>query len=374
MAKSESKKKTRSDKFPLTLHPTGQYCKKIKGKIYYFGTDKRTALERYFDQAAYLHSGKPIRPTALIGDLSLKTLCNMYLDHQETRAKVGEIRWRHVNDQTSCLRSFVKFVGPNRLVLYVSTIDLQNYRNKLIKLGRSANTINNAISIIKAMFNWAVDNEIIESCPRLKAIKKVPLPKRERPTFSASEIQALLNHASIQMKAFIWLGLNCGFGCTDCAELQWKNLDLENGRVNLPRGKTGINRNLPLWPETIRALKEVPKLGELVFYTRRGNPWVRTIRTVEKEGTEKYTKDDSVSKEFAKLMKKAGIKAEKGVGFYTLRRTAATLAANSGDPFAVQKLLGHADVKMASTYVQNISEQTDRVINHSRQIIIQGGS
>ena len=31
--KSNSKRKTRSDKFPLTLHPTGQYCKKIKGKL-----------------------------------------------------------------------------------------------------------------------------------------------------------------------------------------------------------------------------------------------------------------------------------------------------------------------------------------------------
>lgn len=29
------KRKTRSDKFPLTFHPTGQYCKKIKGKIHY---------------------------------------------------------------------------------------------------------------------------------------------------------------------------------------------------------------------------------------------------------------------------------------------------------------------------------------------------
>jgi integrase len=374
MAKSNPQRETRSDKFPLTLHKTGQFCKKIRGKIYYFGNDKKVALSRYIKQAPYLHSGRI--PKAQFGEeeLSIKTLCNLYLDHQESRAAIEEIKPRHLYDQTFLLRDFVRFVGSNRVVSDIATVDLQNYRKKLIKSGKAPSTINNRMTAVKAMYNWAVDNEIIESCPRLKAVKKVPLPKIERPTFSASEIQALLNHASIQMKAFIWLGLNCGFGCTDCAELQWKHLDLENGRVNLPRGKTGINRNLPLWPETIHALKEVPKLGELVFYTRRGNPWVRTIRTAEKDGTEKYTKDDSVSKEFAKLMKKAGIKAEKGVGFYTLRRTAATLAASSGDPFAVQKLLGHADVKMASTYFQNISEQTDRVINHSRQIIIQGGS
>ena len=56
--KSNSKRKTRSDKFPLTLHPTGQYCKKIKGKLYYFGTEKKVASQRYLEQAAYLHTGR----------------------------------------------------------------------------------------------------------------------------------------------------------------------------------------------------------------------------------------------------------------------------------------------------------------------------
>jgi hypothetical protein len=58
MTKSKYQGKTRSDKFPLTLHKTGQFCKKIKGKIYYFGTDKKTAFNRYLEQAAYLRADK----------------------------------------------------------------------------------------------------------------------------------------------------------------------------------------------------------------------------------------------------------------------------------------------------------------------------
>ena len=49
------KRKSRSDKFPLTLHTTGQYCKKVKGKMYYFGSDRKEALQKYLDQSTYLH-------------------------------------------------------------------------------------------------------------------------------------------------------------------------------------------------------------------------------------------------------------------------------------------------------------------------------
>jgi integrase len=296
-------------------------------------------------------------------------MCNLYLDHQESRVTVGDVKPRHVSDQVSLLRAFVRFAGAQRLVSDITTLDLQNYRTKLVRAGNSANTVNNRIAAVKAMYNWALDNELIDRSPRLRALKKVTPQKAERPTFTASQIWRLLEHAGVQMRGMIWLGLNCGFGCTDCAELRWKNLDLVNARVTFPRGKTGIGRNLPLWPETVQALQVVPNCGELVFYTHSGNPWVRTISSRQEDGTTKYTKDDAVTKEFAKLVKKAGIEAPKGVGFYSLRRTAATMAANSGDPFAVQKLLGHADVKMASTYVQNISEQTDRVINQSRKLV-----
>ena len=128
MSKSNKKsRKTRSDKLPLTLHPTGQYCKKIKGKLYYFGTDKKQALQRYLEDAAILHSGKVVTRGSEKESISLKHLCNLYLEQQEDRVSVGQIKMRHFYDQTVLLRNFVRFIGPNRILSDISTKEYPGY-------------------------------------------------------------------------------------------------------------------------------------------------------------------------------------------------------------------------------------------------------
>jgi integrase len=154
--------------------------------------------------------------------------------------------------------------------------------------------------------------------------------------------------------------------------LKWSDLDLDNSRVNLSRNKTGVSRNLPLWPETIQALNAVPKSGPLVFYSPKGHPWIGTLTKIKDDGSNKYTPVNRITSKFTTLMKKLRIQAPKGTGFYSLRRTAATIAARSGDPFAVQRLLGHADLTMATRYVQDVSAQTDRVIENSRLYVLKG--
>jgi integrase len=113
------------------------------------------------------------------------------------------------------------------------------------------------------------------------------------------------------------------------------------------------------------------RTGKLVFYTSRGNPYIQTLFKSDGNGNGKYTTSNTITTKFSRLIKKSGLDVPKGTGFYTLRRTAATFAARSGDPFAVQRLLGHADLQMATRYVQDVSAQTDRVINNSRTYICQ---
>lgn len=168
---------------------------------------------------------------------------------------------------------------------------------------------------MKAMFHWARRNEILENVPNIDAISKGKVVHRERFTFDSEQITKLLSLADAKMRAMIWLGLNCGFGCTDCARLKWKHLDFEGGRVQLARNKTGVPRNLPLWPETMDALRKVPRSGQLVFYTAEGHPWIRTLAKTEGDGSREYTTVNAVTSMFSRLLKQASIHAPKGTGF-----------------------------------------------------------
>ena len=363
------KRKRRSDKFPLTRHPTGQYCKKIKGKIRYFGTDKKKALERYLAQATYLHGSQSLMQKASNGKMPLRQLCDLYLQYQHSRLLAGALTPKHYNDSIDSLGRLMSFLGQSCRIESISTLDLQNYKRKLQSV-YSVDRQNLHVSIMKAMFHWARRNDVLETIPNIDAISKGKIVHQEMYTFNSEQIKKLLSAADVKMQAMIWLGLNCGFGCTDCGKLKWRDLNLKNGRVRLPRNKTGVGRNFPLWPETTKALKELPRSGQLVFYTSQGQPWVTTVIKTNGDGGREYTSVNRITPTFSRLMKKVGIHAPKGTGFYALRRTAATVAARSGDPFAVQRLLGHVDLTMATRYVQDVSEQTDRVIENSRKYVI----
>ena len=364
-----SKRKTRSDKFPLTLHPTMQYCKKIKGKIYYFGSNKTEALQKYLDQATHLHGCLEDVQKPADDNMTLKYLCDMYLKFQFSKVQANDLTAGHHNEQIGSLNKLMAFLGRSLKIKNILTIDLQNYKRMIQKSHVSVCRLNLHISIMKAMFHWARKNDILENIPNIDAVSRGKIVHCEKFTFESGQIKKLLHAADVKMRAMIWLGLNCGFGCTDCAGLKWTNLDLTNARVRLPRRKTGILRDLPLWLETVEALEKVPKTGKLVFYTSRGNPYIQTLFKSDGNGNGKYTTLNTITTKFSRLIKRTGLDIPKGTGFYTLRRTAATIAARSGDPFAVQRLLGHADLQMATRYVQDVSKQTDKVIENSRNYV-----
>ena len=74
--------------------------------------------------------------------------------------------------------------------------------------------------------------------------------------FEAEEIRLILANSQILVKAMVLLGINCGFGNSDCSELALKDVDIRRGWIDQSRHKTLVKRRCPLWPETVVALRE----------------------------------------------------------------------------------------------------------------------
>src|SRR6266536_3265453 len=77
--------------YPLTPHPAGYWCKKIKGKMYYFGpwADPDGALAKYLEQKDSLHAGR--KPRADPAGVTVKDVANGFLNAKQALVGAGEL-------------------------------------------------------------------------------------------------------------------------------------------------------------------------------------------------------------------------------------------------------------------------------------------
>src|SRR5262245_14706528 len=77
--------------FPLTAHPARQWCKKIRGKIHYFGPwdDPDGALKKYLEQKDALHAGR--KPREDSDGVTIKELANRFLNAKAASRDAGEL-------------------------------------------------------------------------------------------------------------------------------------------------------------------------------------------------------------------------------------------------------------------------------------------
>jgi integrase len=178
------------------------------------------------------------------------------------------------------------------------------------------------------------------------------------------------------LRAIVLLGINVGAGNTDVANMQMKHLDLDGGWLNYPRGKTGIGRRVPLWPETVEALKlaianrPAPQSSDdknCVFLTPRRNGAERSGAT-RLVVVGKTSRTDYVSRDFSKLLHTLHINSRKGLGFYSLRHTLATIGLQVRDRDAVKAIMGHVEGDVLATYDEAgpSDERKTAVVNHVR--------
>lgn len=378
MAKHTTKRRARKagksppDGFPLWKHPSGRWCKKVRGKAHYFGRidkdpDGTAALEKWLEVKDDLLAGRSPRSKSKAGP-AVADACSGFLEFKEGLRDSGELAPRSFDRYYKSCQLIVDTLGKERPIDDLLPADFQRLREVMTsRWGPVA--VANEIQMVRSVFKHAFESGLIDKPVRFGPGFKKPAAKVLRKNrmkngprmFERKDLLRALHHAGPSMKAMLLLAINGGLGNTELAFLPISAVDLDAGWLDYPREKTAVPRRVPLWSETVKRIRlalaarpdpKSPADNALLFIGARGQSYAGNRRGYR------------VHQEAKRVFEKAGVT---GRTFYDLRRTFQTVAEGSHDLTAVQAIMGHAAASgdMSAVYRQRIDDDRLRaVVDH----------
>lgn len=258
------------------------------------------------------------------------------------------------------IKLFKKHIGEksNRSLRAVTPADIQSFLNSRLKNGKVApKTAQVDIKTLNTAFNRARRHGLIESNP-VEAVELPTIRSSSRDTFTPEQVQSLVVAAhTSEWKTLILLGYYTGARLSDCASMEWGNVDMEQLIIAYEPQKTR-NQNtgaakviVPIHPVLADHLKELRK-GDGVAYL--------CPSLLDKGSGGKH----GLSESFKRIMKKAGIDSQEIQGeglkkfnrltFHSLRHSFNSALANAGVTQEIRmKLTGHKTVAINEKYTHH---------------------
>lgn len=366
--------------FPLFPSDNGQWAKKIKGKLYYFGSWRKdpkgeAAIKEYdarlpgilagTDHLRYLAAGK--------GQMTVAELAAAFLVQKRQDAKSGTLSLLTLGNYIFEISRFVRWIKGETAVAALKPEHFAGYIKYLTEQGLRSRARKRVQAYLKAVFRWGTANgycplpnfgTAFKAPPTTKAAMRkekarLGIADHSDRILTGEEIDQLLKGAQPNLKALILLGVNCGLGPADLGRMKWHHIDLENGVLNYPRGKTGTPRIGFLWKRTRKALERVrtlkytkeaiEKLGNnaSVFLTKKRQPYYREVERIIDNKLIAVYAVNAVTTTFARHAKALKLN---GVSFYRLRHTMKTLGKKARDADALNLMMGHKCNTVATVY------------------------
>ncbi len=365
---------------PLCFHKaTGYYIKTVKGRRYYLSKDENEALRIWQLHKESFRLGIDPRkedPTP-DGSKTLRDCVNEFLTAKECQVTSGEIKQRTFDDLHATCGRMVEFWGGHRAVVTLRPAHFTAYKAKTAET-RNVVSLTNEITRVRQVFIWCAKSKLIAGEPDFgpEFVRSSPQAirrhrnRREDPTLTRKEILGAMVELGLHFRAMAWLGINCGFTPSDCAELPLNGVDLENGWISFPRPKTEVNRLCPLWPETLQALRESQAWRVPNKTSDAAGRFFTTYR-----GSALSEMDQPVTRRFTEALKR--IEAHRsGKSFYSLRHSFATKAREANDDTAVRVIMGHKDQSILDEHYTHGFDRSRllRVANHVRNWLLEEGA
>ena len=268
------------------------------------------------------------------------------------------------------MRPFFDFLTENNICL--SELTPGQFSRLLAKMRQdnlSWSSRNGLYTAVGAFYRWLFVNGHIDHNIFADRDARPPRPRKEKRivrTLALSYIQALITTAerddtpeALRNAAILRLLISTGMRRMEIAGLVIPDIDFESGEISI-RGKFNDERLAFISPEAEAALRRW-----LDNRPATDNDKVFIALRPTKLGLHHPLRPEAISKIVQRLKREANIPEQVQVTPHRFRHTFASEVAKSGNPFALQQLLGHSDIKTTEIYVATDKRELRRVADYA---------
>lgn len=245
----------------------------------------------------------------------------------------------------SMIELFFRFHSEKK-IKDITKDDIEHFNNEyILKNNYSATFQNQLINSIKLFYTYNTNNTLdLKNLDRPKKSRKLP------EVLSLDEVKLILSSLkNVKHKTLLSLIYSCGLRIGEAINLKLNAIDINRRLLHIKSGKGRKDRYIPISPIMIALLKKY-----IFQYTPK-------VYLFEGQTKPQYTAV-SARKVLKTMVIKCGIK--KGITLHTLRHSYAThLLENGTDIRFIQELLGHNDPKTTMIYTHVSTTSLQKIKN-----------
>ena len=235
------------------------------------------------------------------------------------------------------------FYSLNKDVKKITKDDILLYLFKTQKTRKISNrTLNSRRTIINGFFEWAVNNNYLQSNP-CKCIEPIKYKKNERIPLTEFELKKVRKSCkSIREKALIEFLYTTGCRVTELENMNISDVDFNTNEVNIRDGKGGKDRKA--------YLTENAKLLLLDYIESRNDERASLFVSIGKNT--KRLRKPGIEYLLKAIGNRAGL--NRTIFPHLFRNTLATnMLKKGGDITSIQRILGHSNIQTTLIYAKH---------------------
>lgn len=347
----------------VSQRPSGLYLARFRSKS---GRRPEKSFEKLADAKKWLVEMKykeSIQGTMVGNNIKF----NDWFEYWWENYKVGNVRETTCESYERGYNNYIKDVIGEMPLVDIKPIHCQNVLNKMAQAELSTGTINMIRIMLHAVFERAVENDIIVKNPVQSSVKQKGTDAKERyvPTIF---LQKRLTQTLKKEKCYnlFALDLQTGLRVGELTSLKWSDINLEERYLTVNRTvsySTKRHEFIERPPKTKNSIRKVPLTEEAVKILLNQKTKPNRIRKTNVafndyiflSGEGKPFANHHLNRRLYEVCKKLEIPQ---MSMHCLRHTFATRCIEAGmKPKTLQKILGHANIQTTLDLYVHVNDE-----------------